>query len=109
MTSKEQTENHKIMGAVGNDSIVVGHTVKLVWRRGLWGSNISFINFDVLEELQQGVRRAVSDENETTYVFEWVSRWLSVSGQGVGVFLHSSVPRDGSTIVTREVVLMEMR
>ena len=84
------------------------HAVGLVWRWGLRGANIRFVNFDVLEELQKGVRKVVSDGERTTNVFIWVSSWLSVSRQGVGIICHSSIPWDRSTIVTGEVVLMEM-
>jgi len=94
------------VGAVG--SIVVEHAVGLVWRRELWGANIRFVNFDVLEELQKSVREAVGDDEETTNGFKRVSSWLSMSRQGVGVVYHSSVPWDYPTIVTGEVVLVEM-
>lgn len=50
--NERQMEDHRVMGAVGNDSIVVIHAIRLVWRREIWGSNIRFINIDVLEELQ---------------------------------------------------------
>jgi hypothetical protein len=87
--NKRHIEDHRIVGAVG--SIIVEHAVGLVWRRELWGANIRFVNFNVLEE-----------------VFIWVSSWLSMSRQGVGVICHSSVPLDCLTIVAGEVVLMEM-
>jgi len=97
------------VGAVGNDTIVVGHAVRLVWRRELGGPNIGFVNFDILEELQGGVSKVVSDGKGTTNAFKWVSRWLPVFGHGVGILLHSSVTGDCFTVVAGEVVLMEMR
>ena len=79
MINKGHIEDHRIVDAVG--SIIVEHAVGLVWRRELWGANIRFVNFDVLEELQKSVRKVVSDDEGTTNVFVWVSSWLSMSRQ----------------------------
>lgn len=40
-----------IVDVVGDCSIVVEHTVRLVWRWEFRGPNIGFVHFDVLEEL----------------------------------------------------------
>jgi hypothetical protein len=103
--NKWHVQGYTAVGTTGSGSIVVE---QLIRRRELWGSEVRFVNFNVLEELQQGVRRVFSDDKGITNVFKWVSGWLPVLGQGFGVLLHSSVPGNCPTIVTGEVVLVEM-
>jgi len=93
MINKRHIENYyRIVGALGNQSFAVEHAGRLIWRWVFGGPNIRFVDLDVLEE-----------------VFVWVSGWLPVFRHGIGVLFHPPVPRDCSTIVAGEVILMEMR
>jgi len=98
-----------IVDVDGNESFVVEHAIGLAWRGELWVPDIGLVDVDILEELQRGVSKAYSDVEKTTHIFEWVIRWLPMFRHGIRVLLHSSVPGDCSTIVTGEVILMEMR
>ena len=110
MTNKRHIENYyRIVGALGNQSFAIEHAGRLIWRWVFGGPNIRFVDLDVLEELQRGVSKVVRDSRETTHAFVWVSGWLPVFRHGIGVLFHPLSPRDYSTIVAGEVILMEMR
>ena len=53
MINKRHIENYyRIVGAVGDQSFVVEHATRLIWRWKFGGPNIRFADLDVLEELR---------------------------------------------------------